>query len=102
MSRFTRDELDTIDRLWRDRPADHVWTGWAAAGAAPDEVWIFRTRAHWRRFPLRKQANAYVLYDERGTRVARAATLEALLRRVEGLPGLAAVRVTTDGPGPDR
>jgi hypothetical protein len=31
-----------------------MWTGWAAAGESPEQVWIFRTRAHWRRFPLVK------------------------------------------------
>lgn len=101
MSRFTNEELATIDRLWRNRPEGHVWTGWAAPGAAPDEVWIFRTRAHWRRFPLRKQANAYVLYDERDARVARATSLEALLRRVEGLPGLADTAAAAEDPTQD-
>lgn len=88
MAAFSRDELDQIDALWRALPEDHVWTGWAAAGEAPDEVWIFRTRAHWRRFPLRKQGGAYVLLDERGRPLARARTLETLLARVEALPGL--------------
>ena len=43
MARFTREEIETIDRLWRAVPADHEWTGWAAAGEAPEEIWIFRT-----------------------------------------------------------
>ena len=93
MERFTPDEIDLIDRLWRARPADHVWTGWAAAGERPDEIWIFRTRAHWRRFPLRKSSSGYALLDEEGTRVARADTLEVLLARVEAIPRLHA----TDG-----
>lgn len=91
MARFTREEIETIDRLWRAVPADHVWTGWAAAGDEPDEIWIFRTRAHWRRFPLRKTDEGYALHLETGRPVATAATLEALLERVEAIPGLRVV-----------
>ena len=88
MAHFTREELDLIDTLWRARPQGHVWTGWAAASEHPSEVWIFRTRAHWRRFPLRKTGDGFALFDESGRRVAAAGTLEVLLRRVEAIPGL--------------
>lgn len=88
MERFSRAELDRIDALWRATPETHVWTGWAAAGEAPEEVWIFRTRAHWRRFPLRKTKEGYALHIETGRAVAEASTLEALLAEVEAIPGL--------------
>jgi hypothetical protein len=88
MECFTASEIDEIDRLWRRLPIDHMWTGWATAGETPEEVWIFRTRAHWRRFPLTKSARGYALADERGRRVFRAASLEDLLQAVEAIPGL--------------
>ena len=88
MDAFTPEELMEIDRLWRGLPNGHVWTGWAATGETPKEVWIMRTRAHWRRFPLRKHKQGFALYDERGQSVAIAASLPALLKRVEALPGL--------------
>ncbi|WP_430402735.1 hypothetical protein [Hyphomonas sp.] len=88
MDCFTASEIDEIDRLWRRLPIDHMWTGWATAGEAPQQVWIFRTRAHWRRFPLTKTARGYALADERGRRVFRAPTLADLLQAVEAMPGL--------------
>lgn len=89
MARFSREEIEEIDRLWRAVPETHVWTGWAAAGDAPIEVWIFRTQAHWRRFPLRKTDDGrYALHIETGRKVADADTLKALLERVEAIPGL--------------
>ena len=91
MDRFTASEIDEIDRLWRCLPIEHMWTGWAAAGEAPEHVWIFRTRAHWRRFPLTKTARGYVLADDHGRRVFRAPTLADLLQAVEAVPGLDAV-----------
>ena len=91
MGCFTPSELEEIDRLWRELPADHMWTGWAASGSEPDQVWIFRTRAHWRRFPLTKSKTGFVIADERGRPVARAKTLPALLKKVELIPGLEAL-----------
>ncbi|MEM9738940.1 MAG: hypothetical protein AAF829_03660 [Pseudomonadota bacterium] len=88
---FTRAEIDTIDQLWRAVAEDHVWTGWAAAGDAPSEVLIYRTKAHWRRFPLRKTENGFALFIESGRQVAVADTLEALLQKVEAIPGLQVV-----------
>jgi len=89
MAQFTRDEIEAIDRLWRAVPETHVWTGWAAAGDTPEEAWIFRTKAHWRRFPLRKTDDGrYALHIESGRKVAEADTLETLLKRVEAIPGL--------------
>jgi len=88
MTPFTRSELEEIDALWRRLPASHVWTGWASAGEAPGEIWLFRTRAHWRRFSLRKVSSGYVLFDANGRRLAGADSLAALLERVETVPGL--------------
>lgn len=51
-------------------------------------MWLYRTRAHWRKFPLRKGEAGFVLFDERGREVAAAETLDDLLRAVEGIPGL--------------
>lgn len=88
MQSFLPSELEEIDRLWRALPADHMWTGWAAAGEKPDHVWIFRTRAHWRRFPLVKTEAGFALSDERGQRVITARKLPDLLRIVEAIPAL--------------
>jgi hypothetical protein len=88
MKRFSQHDLDEIDQLWRSVPADHVWTGWSASGVEPEEVWLYRTRAHWRKFPLRKTDAGFALFDERGREVASAATLDDLLRAVERIPGL--------------
>ncbi|MGB3624657.1 MAG: hypothetical protein WA989_02450 [Henriciella sp.] len=90
MKTFSQSDLDAIDQLWRSVPADHVWTGWSAAGAEPEEVWLYRTRAHWRKFPLRKTDKGFELFDERDRKVAAAASLEGLLTAVEGIPGLRA------------
>jgi len=88
MTRFSADDLDAIDRLWRAVPSDHVWTGWSASGETPEEVIIYRTRAHWRKFPLRKSTTAFTLHNERGDELAKAPSLAALLSKVEALPGL--------------
>ena len=88
MKRFSQQDLDEIDKLWRNVPADHVWTGWSASGVEPAEVWLYRTRAHWRKFPLRKTEDGFALFDERGQHVASAASLAGLLKAVESIPGL--------------
>ena len=88
MALFTEIDLSDIDRLWRSVPPDHVWTGWSATGATPQEVILYRTRAHWRRFPLRKSDEGFVIYNENENAVAKAKTLSALLTIVESIPGL--------------
>ena len=88
MQAFSQSDLDEIDKLWRSVPADHVWTGWSAAGAEPEEVWLYRTRAHWRKFPLRKTEDGFALYDEKDSEVASATSLDDLLEAVESIPGL--------------
>ncbi|MEE2930578.1 MAG: hypothetical protein VX599_07675 [Pseudomonadota bacterium] len=88
MSSFSPADLEAIDRLWRSIPADHVWTGWSACGEEPEEIILYRTRAHWRRFPLRKSNGEFVLYDDRGTEVTRSASPDDLLKQVEAIPGL--------------
>lgn len=88
MAPFTEHDLEAIDRLWRSVPPDHVWTGWSAIGDMPEEIILYRTRAHWRRFPLRKSTTGYVIYNEKEHIVAEAETLAALLRSVETIPGL--------------
>lgn len=98
MNLFTPSEIEEIDRLWRQLPADHMWTGWAASGEQPEQIWIFRTRAHWRRFPLSKSDRGYCIADERGRTVARAKSLKALLRKVEAIPGLDAAPQDEGGP----
>jgi hypothetical protein len=89
MSCFSPADLEAIDHLWRSIPADHVWTGWSACGEEPEEIILYRTRAHWRRFPLRKSNGDFVLFDDRGTEVARSASPDDLLKQVEAIPGLA-------------
>ncbi|MCZ4296881.1 hypothetical protein [Henriciella marina] len=90
MQTFSQSDLDEIDKLWRSVPADHMWAGWSAAGAEPEEVWLYRTRAHWRKFPLRKTDDGFALFDEKDRPVAEAASLDDLLTAVESIPALAA------------
>lgn len=89
MPRFSPADIDEIDRLWRSLPTGHMWSGWAATGDEPETVWIFRSRAHWRRFPLTRTKEGYALSDDRGNLFRGAATLEDLLRAVEAVPALA-------------
>ena len=89
MTTFSAADLDAIDRLWRSIPADHVWTGWSATGEEPNEITLYRTRAHWRRFPLRKSNSEFILFDDQGSEAARAATADKLLKLGEAIPGLA-------------
>ena len=88
MPSFSPEDIDEIDQLWRRLPADHMWTGWAAAGERPEIVWIFRTLTHWRRFPLSRTETGYALSDDRGNLFREAATLEDLLSAVEAVPQL--------------
>lgn len=90
MPKFSSEDIDKIDRLWRSLPADHMWTGWAATGERPETVWIFRTLTHWRRFPLTRTETGYALSDDRGNLFREAATLEELLAAVEAVPQLGA------------
>jgi hypothetical protein len=89
MTPFTPEEINEIDRIWRTLPADHMWTGWAAAGERPERISIFRTRAHWRRFTLTKASGGFAVADEKGRAVAEAQNLPDLLKAVEAIPGLA-------------
>ena len=88
MTRFSAADLTAIDALWRAVPPEHVWTGWSACGAEPEEVIIYRTRAHWRKFPLRKVEGGFAIFTEGGTQLATHAELVGLLAQVEALPGL--------------
>lgn len=88
MEPFSDAELKEIDTIWRALPEDHVWCGWASVGQPVTEVFIYRTRAHWRRFVLVREDGVYKLQDEPGRLVARDATLPGLLAKVEAIPGL--------------
>lgn len=88
MPAFSPQDIDEIDRLWRSLPAEHVWTGWAAVGERPETVWLFRSRAHWRRFPLTRTEAGYAINDDKGRLFREAASLEELLRAVEAIPSL--------------
>jgi hypothetical protein len=88
MITFSPAELDLIDRQWRSVASDHVWTGWSAFGEAPDEVIIYRTRAHWRKFPLRKASPNFSIFTEQGEKLAVFSNLEQLTEMIESLPGL--------------
>jgi hypothetical protein len=83
---FTQDEITAIDTLWRDLPKAHVWTGWAASGEGPDVIWLFRTRAHWRRFLLQKRPRGYALIDEHTQIVAAVERLEDLAHAIAAVP----------------
>lgn len=88
MTRFSADDIEAIDRLWRSVPPDHVWTGWSASGNEPEEVILYRTRAHWRKFPLLKVEDGFAIYDERGKLIVEGMSLPELLEAVENIPGL--------------
>ncbi|AXE62776.1 hypothetical protein ACQKH5_15455 [Hyphomonas sp. NPDC076900] len=88
MLRFSPEDIDAIDQLWRSLPPGHMWTGWAAVGQPPETVWIYRSRAHWRRFPLTRTKAGYALGDDQGRPFREAATLEDLLAAVEAVPRL--------------
>lgn len=90
MLRFSPEDIDAIDQLWRSLPPGHMWTGWAAVGQSPETVWIYRSRAHWRRFPLTRTKTGYALGDDQGRPFREAATLEDLLKAVEAVPRLRA------------
>ena len=85
---FNSSEIEQIDALWRACPIGHVWTGWARPGNRDDEIWIFRKKANWRRFLLAKSRTAYFLFDEKRRVVAKAGSLDALMERVDAIPGL--------------
>ncbi len=85
---FSASELEQIDALWRACPVGHVWTGWARPGDRDDEIWIFRKKANWRRFALCKSRRSYFLYDEKRRVVAKARTLDELMKTVDAIPGI--------------
>ncbi len=88
MTAFTASDLKALDELWRNLPGDHVWTGWSAQGDEPEEIILYRTRAHWRKFPLRKTPEGFTIFDDQNQPVAEAASLDELIVRVEAIPGL--------------
>ena len=69
-----------------------VFCAVAKGGSTSFFSWLYRTRAHWRKFPLRKTEDGFALYDEKDSEVASATSLDDLLEAVESIPGLA------DGP----
>lgn len=87
---FSPEDIDEIDRLWRSLPESHMWTGWAAVGQSPETIWIYRSRAHWRRFPLTRTPAGFALSDDQGRLFREAESLEDLLRAVEAVPALQA------------
>ncbi|MEM9937606.1 MAG: hypothetical protein AAFZ91_11765 [Pseudomonadota bacterium] len=89
MLKFSAADLEAIDRLWRSVPADHVWTGWSACGEAPAQVNLYRTRAHWRKFPLLKTHDGFSLFDDKGSKILEAPSLDDVLNAVEKIPGIA-------------
>jgi len=85
---FSDAELEEVNAIWRSLPEDHVWCGWASVGQPVTEIFIYRARAHWRRFLLTKAEGRFRLSDETGGAVAEDASLKGLLARVEAMPGL--------------
>lgn len=88
MMYFSSRDLEQIDRFWRQCPPGHVWSGWAAAGDSPDTVWIFRHRAHWRRFSLVRLSVGYVLVDDSGRASRSLLALSELSDAIEEVPAL--------------
>lgn len=85
---FSDTEIHEIDQFWRTQSVDHPWTGWAMSPDTPEEVWIFRTRANWRQFILKKEAGKYVLVDDFHQCEASFNSLENLAERVTQVPAL--------------
>jgi len=83
---FSLAEIETIDQDWRGLAPEHPWTGWAFCPEAPDEVWIFRTRANWRHFFLRKLDGSYSLVDDLNDHEANFESLEALSAYITEVP----------------
>ena len=90
MTCFSKTDLRELDALWRSLEADHVWTGWSAAGDEPEEIILYRTRAHWRKFPLRKTEDGLTVFDDQDHPVANATSLAELKSEIEAIPGLKA------------
>jgi len=89
MVAFTQAELDSIAQLWRTRPPEQLWSGWAYIGTEPDEIWLYRSRTHWRRFPLVKAEVGYVLLGDRDSPLARAVSLPDIIGAIEEIPAAA-------------
>ncbi len=88
MEAFSDAELEEVNAIWRSLPEDHVWCGWASVGQPVSEIFIYRARAHWRRFLLTKAEGRFHLSDEAGRAVAKDESLTGLLQKVEAIPGL--------------
>ncbi len=88
MTPFSSADLDEIHDLWSRLGPGHVWTGWAHPGKSDSDVWIFRTRANWRRFLLTKSDGGFQLRDEKRRVVADDETLAGLLDKVAAIPGI--------------
>ncbi len=90
MTEFSDDDMQALDAIWRQLPMNHAWTGWARIDSYAGEIWLFRTRANWRRFILRKSGDGMVLEDDTGKAaqsVAGMADLPAAVARVPALVG---------------
>ncbi|ACT59995.1 RNA-binding protein [Hirschia baltica] len=88
MKLFSETEINNIEQMWRALGGDHPWTGWATLPENPDEIWIFRSRANWRRFILRKTDAAYVLFDDTQNSEEVFEELESLANKVGQVPAL--------------
>ena len=84
---FSQDDLEAIDAIWRSLPDNDNWVGWAATANQADTVWLFRKRANWRRFLLRKtEENQLVLHDEERKQVGTCTQFEELPKVIDDLP----------------
>ena len=88
MTAFSNADLSALDRMWRDLPRDHPWTGWAQIQSAPGEVWVFRERANWRLFTLRKTDDNFILHDDVQTYEMSVDSLQGLPEAIAKVPAL--------------
>lgn len=89
MQPFTPSDIEDLDNLWRDLSEDHPWSGWAFIEAQTGEIWVFRKRANWRRFVLRRVGEGFSLEDERGEEVRLFSRMAELPGAVADMPTLA-------------
>ncbi|MEM6625754.1 MAG: hypothetical protein AAF719_03550 [Pseudomonadota bacterium] len=88
MTNVSPGDLSALDKVWRALPEGHPWCGWAHVASDIDEIWVFRERANWRRFVLRKTFEGWTLFDDASVTLANLAKLEDAPDAIASAPSL--------------